>query len=159
MVETNGLCCKCCSCCNFFCAILWLIFIGWELFLIWCLFGIFSFITIIGIKNGVKCFQIALFVIWPFKKELTVDTNEKHCCGIFGTIIWIIFGGFEIVLLELIFCGLSFATVIGIPFGIQLWKLVKITFWPYEVVIIKDTERPPESKQVPITDTERIESK
>ena len=159
MVETSGLCCKCCSCCNCFCAILWLIFVGWELFLLWCIFGIISCITLIGIKNGCKCFSIARFVLWPFKKQLTVDSEANHCCGCFGTVIWIIFGGFEIIIFELIFCGLSFVTLIGIPFGKQLWDLIKITFFPYKVIIVNDEEKPPEGKEVPVTDTERVEVK
>ena len=162
MVETSGLCCKCCSCCNCFCAFLWLILVGWELFLLWCIFGLVSFITIIGIKNGCKCFEIACFVLWPFKKKIEVDKEAKHCCGCFGSLIWIIFGGFEIILFELLFCGLSFVTIIGIPFGIQLCELIKVTFWPYSVKIVKDSEKVVETKEVQVTtktETERIEIK
>ena len=159
MVETSGLCCKCCSCCNCFCAALWLILIGWELFLFWCIFGLINCITIIGFTNGKKCFSIACFVLWPFKKQLTVDDKATHCCGCFGTVVWIILGGFEIIIFEAIFCALSFITIVGIPFGYQLWQLIKVTFWPYEVVIVKDKEEPTEGKHVPVTDTERVEVK
>ena len=106
-----------------------------------------------------KCFSIACFVLWPFKKQLTVDDKATHCCGCFGTVVWIILGGFEIVIFEAIFCALSYATIVGIPFGYQLWQLIKITFWPYEVIIVKDKEEPSEGKHVPVTDTERVEVK
>jgi len=136
-----------------------LILIGWELFLFWCIFGLINCITIIGFTNGKKCFSIACFVLWPFKKQLTVDDKATHCCGCFGTVVWIILGGFEIIIFEVIFCGLSYATIVGFPFGYQLWQLIKVTFWPYEVVIVKDKEEPTEGKHVPVTDTERIEVK
>ena len=159
MRDTSGLCCKCCSCCNCFCAFLWLILIGWELFILWILFGLINCITIIGFPNGKKCFSIACFVIWPFRKQFTVNKEATHCCLCLGTIIWIILGGFEIIILEVIFCALSFATIVGIPFGYQLWQIIKATFWPYEVVIVSDDEVIIEGKDVPVTDTERIEVK
>ena len=159
MAETSGLCFKCCSCCNCFCAFLWLILIGWELFLFWIIFGLINCITIIGFTNGKNCFKIACFVLWPFKKQLAVDPKEKMCCSCFRTIIWIILGGFEIMLFEIIFCALSFATIVGIPFGKQLWDLIKITFWPYEIVIVHDGEKPPEGVKADFIETERVEVK
>ncbi len=50
---------------------------------------------------------------------------------IIGNIIWLIFGGFAIFL-EYILAGLVLCvTIIGIPFGIQAFKLGILALWPF----------------------------
>ena len=50
---------------------------------------------------------------------------------ILGNIIWLIFGGFAIFL-EYILAGLALCvTIIGIPFGIQAFKLGVLALWPF----------------------------
>lgn len=50
---------------------------------------------------------------------------------ILGNIIWLIFGGF-VVFLEYILAGLALCvTIIGIPFGIQAFKLGILALWPF----------------------------
>jgi len=50
---------------------------------------------------------------------------------ILGNIIWLIFGGFAIFL-EYILAGLALCvTIIGIPFGIQAFKLGILALWPF----------------------------
>ena len=59
--------------------------------------------------------------------------------GIFGNILWFIFGGFlsglELAianaLLGLILC----ATIIGIPFGLQYFKIAKLSLAPFGAVV------------------------
>ena len=48
-----------------------------------------------------------------------------------GNIIWLIFGGL-VTALEYFVCGfLLITTIIGIPFGIQSFKLGILTLWPF----------------------------
>lgn len=50
---------------------------------------------------------------------------------ILGNIIWLIFGDFELFL-EYIFAGLVLCcTIIGIPFGLQAFKLGILALWPF----------------------------
>jgi uncharacterized membrane protein YccF (DUF307 family) len=50
---------------------------------------------------------------------------------ILGNLIWLIFGGFAIFL-EYIVAGLTLCvTIIGIPFGIQAFKLGILALWPF----------------------------
>lgn len=50
---------------------------------------------------------------------------------ILGNIIWLVFGGFAIFL-EYIVAGLTLCvTIIGIPFGIQAFKLGILALWPF----------------------------
>lgn len=48
-----------------------------------------------------------------------------------GNLIWLIFGGFAIFL-EYIVAGLLLCiTIVGIPFGIQAFKLAVLALWPF----------------------------
>ncbi|MDR1708029.1 MAG: YccF domain-containing protein [Prevotella sp.] len=48
-----------------------------------------------------------------------------------GNIIWVIFGGFMIALEYFIAGFLMLITIIGIPFGIQAFKLGILALWPF----------------------------
>lgn len=48
-----------------------------------------------------------------------------------GNIIWVVFGGF-IIFLEYIVAGLLLCiTIVGIPFGLQVFKLAELALWPF----------------------------
>lgn len=48
-----------------------------------------------------------------------------------GNLIWLIFGGF-LVFLEYMVAGfLLCVTIIGIPFGLQAFKLAMLALWPF----------------------------
>ena len=50
---------------------------------------------------------------------------------ILGNIIWLIFGGFAIFL-EYMLAGIALCiTIVGIPFGIQSFKLGVLALWPF----------------------------
>ncbi len=50
---------------------------------------------------------------------------------LFGNIIWLIFGGF-LTFIEYVTGGLALCvTIIGIPFGLQVFKLAEVTLWPF----------------------------
>ena len=50
---------------------------------------------------------------------------------IIGNIIWVLFGGLAICL-EYILSGIAMCvTIIGIPFGIQSFKLAALVLWPF----------------------------
>lgn len=48
-----------------------------------------------------------------------------------GNIIWVIFGGFMIALEYFISGFVMMLTIIGIPFGIQAFKLGMLAIWPF----------------------------
>ena len=56
--------------------------------------------------------------------------NFNHM-KVLGNIIWLVFGGFAIFL-EYMASGLALCvTIIGIPFGIQAFKLGLLALWPF----------------------------
>lgn len=48
-----------------------------------------------------------------------------------GNIIWVIFGGFMIAIEYFISGFLMMLTIIGIPFGLQAFKLGILALWPF----------------------------
>lgn len=55
--------------------------------------------------------------------------------GTLGNLIWLVFGGF-LVFLEYMVAGLLLCiTIIGIPFGLQAFKLGILALWPFGTTI------------------------
>jgi len=48
-----------------------------------------------------------------------------------GNILWLLFGGLEIALLYYVAGVLMCCTIVGIPFGLQLFKFGTYTLWPF----------------------------
>jgi uncharacterized membrane protein YccF (DUF307 family) len=49
-----------------------------------------------------------------------------------GNIIWLVFGGF-IAFIGYIVGGIALCiTIVGIPFGLQVFKLAEVTLWPFD---------------------------
>lgn len=113
--------------------IIWFLLIGLWSGLAWLFLGILYCITIIGIPIGIQLFKFAQLSFFPFGKD--VMFSEKTS-SLLLNIIWLIFGGIELgfgyLLAGLIFC----ITIIGIPFGKQCFKLMKISFLPFGANII-----------------------
>ena len=131
------------SCC---CNVLWFILIGWHLGLVWCFLGLVWCITIVGIPFGTQAFKIGCFIFWPFGKDIVEKTGGADGCDCFLNFLWIIFGGLFLCIaaaIEGVFC---FITIIGIPFGLQLFKLAHISLVPFGRRVI-------ESDAIPTTNT------
>ena len=114
--------------------ILWFLIEGIFLFLAWIMAGIVMCITIIGIPLGIQCFKIAGFVLFPFGKKI-------HYGGGAGkfilNIIWIVVCGWELALASLGMGLIWCITIVGIPFGLQSFKLAKLAFMPFGARITK----------------------
>ena len=113
--------------------ILWLIFTGLISALSWFVLGLLWCVTIIGIPFGRECFKIAHLTLWPFGREADAEFSRHTVANV----IWLIFCGLGLAIgyciAGLIWC----VTVIGIPFGMQCFKLAKLSLMPFGAVIRK----------------------
>lgn len=123
--------------------IIWFVFGGFIMGLAWWLVGILCYISIIGIPWGKACFVIGQFTFWPFGKEAICrkqltgkDDIGTGTLGVIGNIIWLILAGFWLGFGHVISGILCFITIIGIPFGIQHFKLVTISLKPVGMTIV-----------------------
>ena len=113
---------------NFF----WFIFAGLGLGLGWFFTGLIWCITIVGIPVGVQCFKFAGLAFFPFKKEIVYSSKAT---SVLLNILWIIFGGL-ILSLSSLFAGIIYCvTIIGIPFGMQCFKLAKLALMPFGATV------------------------
>jgi len=114
---------------NFIGNIIWLLFGGIIAAFLWALAGLVLCITIIGIPFGVQCFKIAGFVLWPFGQ--TIELGGFGVGGLLFNIIWLILFGWEFALLHIIIGAIFCLTIIGIPLGIQHFKLAQLGLIPF----------------------------
>lgn len=116
---------------NFIGNILWLLLGGLIISFYYALMGLLFCITIVGIPFGLQLFKIAGLALWPFGHEVTTGPNDSGCLSIAMNIIWIIFGGIEIALLHVWFGIICCLTIVGIPFGLQHFKMTLLALVPF----------------------------
>ena len=123
--------------------IIWFVFGGFFLGIGWWIFGILMYVFVITIPWAKACFVIGQFCFLPFGKEVISRkklTQEKDIgtgvLGLIGNIIWVIFAGIWLCIghaLAGVFC---FFTIIGIPFGIQHFKIAGACFAPVGMMVV-----------------------
>jgi len=112
---------------------IWLILGGIIMSILWAFAGLLLCITIIFIPLGFQCFKIAGFILWPFGRDIML--GNFGVIGALGNILWIIICGIELCIAHLFFGLLLCITIIGIPFGLQNFKLAKLALIPFGAVI------------------------
>ena len=118
--------------------ILWLIFVGIWLAIGFVIAGIVMFILIITIPFGIQAFKLAGFALWPFGRHVDYTERVASPLHIIGNILWIIFGGLWLAVHCLIGGVILCITIIGIPFGIQAFKLIPIALMPFGAEVVRD---------------------
>jgi uncharacterized membrane protein YccF (DUF307 family) len=111
--------------------IIWLIFGGILIALEYLFASIILIVTIIGIPFGLQTLKLAVLALWPFGSKVTDSGNSGGCLSVLMNIIWILIGGIWISLTHLVFGLLLCITVIGIPFGLQHFKMASLALAPF----------------------------
>ena len=111
--------------------ILWLVLGGLVVSLYYFLVGVLLCITIIGIPFGLQLIKIAGLALWPFGHDIQSDTNDGGCLAIIMNVIWILVGGIEIPLFHVTMGAILCLTIVGIPFGLQHFKMALLALIPF----------------------------
>lgn len=111
--------------------ILWFVLGGFLVSLYYFVVGVFFCITIIGIPFGLQLIKLAGFALWPFGHDIQSDTNDGGCLSIIMNVIWILVGGVEIAMIHLTFGAFLCLTIVGIPFGLQHFKMALLALIPF----------------------------
>lgn len=93
---------------------------------LWC-------ISIIGIPYGIQCFKFASMSFFPFGKEIVYGGGAV---SFLVNVIWILISGIPLAVEHLVIGCLLCITVIGIPFGLQQFKLAKLALMPFGTSIV-----------------------
>lgn len=107
--------------------LLWVLLGGLWLALLWSIFGILFCITFVGIPFGIQCFKLAKLSFLPYKKKVMTHFKSHPIANL----IWSILGGWEMAIAYLLFGIANCITIIGIPKGIQCFKITKLAFAPF----------------------------
>jgi uncharacterized membrane protein YccF (DUF307 family) len=116
---------------NFFGNLIWLIFGGLIIAIEYFIGSIILMITIVGIPFGIQTLKMASLSLWPFGRDTVVRERASGCLYILMNIIWLLTGGLWIAATHAIFGVLLCITIIGIPFGLQHFKLTAIALSPF----------------------------
>lgn len=111
--------------------LVWLLFGGIIIAVEYLIGSIILMITIIGIPFGIQTLKMAALAIWPFGRDTRVQERASGCLYIFMNILWLLTGGLWIAATHAIFGLLLCITIIGIPFGLQHFKLTAIALSPF----------------------------
>lgn len=120
---------------------IWFVFGGAISALIWLLGGVLFAVSIVGLPLSRSAFEIAKMSAFPFGKDVvhireldrkgvTAATAVTGTVGFLFNILWLITFGWVLFLTHLLAGILCCLTIIGIPFGLQSFKLAGIALWP-----------------------------
>jgi len=111
--------------------LIWLIFGGFIIAIEYFIGSIVLMITIAGIPFGIQTLKMGALAIWPFGRDTRVHSRASGCLYILMNVLWLLCGGIWIALTHAIFGLLLCITIIGIPFGMQHFKLTAIALNPF----------------------------
>lgn len=111
--------------------IIWLIFGGLISAIAYVAASIPLLVSIIGIPFGLQTLKLAVLVLWPFGTDIHSDGFPSGCLAGIMNVIWWFIGGIPIALNHLIWGIVLCITVIGIPFGLENFKLMMLALFPF----------------------------
>lgn len=111
--------------------IIWVVFGGLMIALEYALSSVAMIITIIGIPFGLQTIKLARVALWPFGTNIEDSGWPSGCLAGIMNVIWWFVGGFVIALTHLGWGLLFCITIIGIPFGLQHFKLMRLALFPF----------------------------
>ena len=115
--------------------ILWFLLGGFLSGAAWLIAGALCCITVIGLPLGRQCFKLSTLSFCPFGKEVGYGGGAA---SFLANILWIIFLGLWMALGNLLLGLILCITVIGIPFGLQFFKLAKLSLFPFGAEVYRN---------------------
>ena len=112
--------------------IIWMLFGGAFTAIYWLLVGCMFYITIIGIPLGRQAFKMASLTLAPFGKAIEYGGGAP---SLIANIFWLIAAGLPMALSYLVAGAVNCATIIGIPFGLQAFKMAKLSLLPFGATV------------------------
>ncbi len=110
--------------------VLWLVIAGWSLALSYLVAALVMVIFIVTIPFSVQCVKLAAYALWPFGRTV-VDEPGVRPMSLLGNLLWFVFAGWWLALAHVLAGLVLCVTIIGIPFGIQCWKMARLALLPF----------------------------
>ena len=112
--------------------IIWIIFGGLITAACWCFAGFIFCITIVGIPLGRQCFKMASLTLAPFGKTVTYGGGAP---SLIANIFWVILAGLPMAIAYGFLGCLYSITIIGLPIGLQCFKMAKLSLLPFGATV------------------------
>ena len=109
----------------------WIILGGFVVALLYWVAALIFCVTLIGIPFGVQLFKLGAFALLPFGRELVTRPEEPGCLTVVMNLAWVLVGFWEIALVHLAFCIVFCITIVGIPWGVQHFKMATGAIFPF----------------------------
>lgn len=122
---------------NALCNLIWFILGGFLIALLYLVSSLLLILTIIGIPFGIQTLKIGLMALAPFGADVAEGNSTTGCLSLFMNILWILLGGFWIAVTHAVLGLICCITIIGIPFGLQHFKLALLALTPFGKRIIR----------------------
>ncbi|MDE6018946.1 MAG: YccF domain-containing protein [Muribaculaceae bacterium] len=111
--------------------IIWFVFGGAMIALEYLVSSVTMMFTIIGIPFGLQTLKLAKVALWPFGTKITDASWPSGCLAAIMNVIWWVIGGVPIALTHLLWGVIFCITIVGIPFGMQHFKLMRLALFPF----------------------------
>lgn len=121
--------------------VIWFVLGGGIIALVWLIGAAFFALTIIGLPLTRAAIEMAKISAWPFGKEVvhirdldqkgvTATTAVTGTIGFVVNLAWAFTFGWVLFFSYIVAGIFNCLTLIGIPFGLQSFKLAAISLWP-----------------------------
>lgn len=111
--------------------IIWLIFGGIAIAVEYAIASLLLMLTIVGIPFGLQTLKMGMLALWPFGSEVAYRGGSSGCLHTIMNLIWLLIGGFWICLSHVVMGIIFSITIIGLPFGLQHFKLATLALTPF----------------------------
>ena len=91
--------------------------------------------SIIGLPVGRQCFKLAALQLAPFGARVLEDRQSG--LGFVANILWLIVGGFELAVTNLVVAVVYGITIIGLPLARQSLKLARLSLMPFGKRVVR----------------------
>ncbi|MBE6469072.1 MAG: YccF domain-containing protein [Coriobacteriaceae bacterium] len=108
--------------------VVWIIFGGLVTAFAWWVAGCVLCVTVVGIPLGLQAFKMARLTLAPFGVDVTYGGGAPSTVA---NIVWLVLCGLWMALAYLVLGCLYCITIIGIPIGLQLFKMARLSLMPF----------------------------
>lgn len=108
--------------------IIWMLFGGIFTALYWFGVGCLFCLTIVGIPLGRQAFKMASLTLAPFGKTIEYGGGAP---SLIANVFWVVLAGIPMAFSYLVAGAVNCITIIGIPFGLQAFKMAKLSLLPF----------------------------
>ena len=113
--------------------IVWILTGGWFTALWWLMCGCLFCVMVVGIPLGLQAFKMAQLTLAPFGRQIVYGGGAP---SLVANLVWVAVAGVWMASAYLIAGALFCVTIVGIPFGLQLFKMAMLSLTPFGASVV-----------------------